>query len=156
VRLTVIALGERMPEWVSQGIAEYAKRFPRECTLEIVSVPVAKRNKSGGTAKAIKEEGKRMLATLPQRRLNIALDERGQSLSTEQWAALLREWMLDGVSPVFLIGGADGLAPECKEKADQAWSLSKLTLPHPLVRVLLVEQLYRAWTIVNNHPYHRS
>ncbi|VAW88773.1 23S rRNA (pseudouridine(1915)-N(3))-methyltransferase [hydrothermal vent metagenome] len=156
MRLTVVALGERMPGWVAQGVAEYAKRFPRECALEIVSVPAAKRNKSGDTAKAIQDEGKRMLAALPQRGLNIALDERGRLMSTEQWAALLREWMLDGVNPVFLIGGADGLAPECKERADQTWSLSKLTLPHPLVRVLLVEQLYRAWTIVNNHPYHRS
>jgi len=156
MRLTVVALGERMPGWVAQGIAEYAKRFPRECALEIVSVPAAKRNKSGDTAKAIKEEGKRMLAALPPRGLKIALDERGRLISTEQWAALLREWMLEGVNPVFLIGGADGLAPECKEQADQTWSLSKLTLPHPLVRVLLVEQLYRAWTIVNHHPYHRS
>ncbi len=156
MRLTIVALGERMPDWVSQGIAEYSKRFPRECALEIVAVPAVKRNKGNETTKAIKEEGKRMLAALPQRGWNIALDERGRHMSTQQWAALLSEWMLHGVNPVFLIGGADGLAPECKQIADQTWSLSTLTLPHPLVRVLLVEQLYRAWTIVNKHPYHRS
>ena len=156
MRLTVVALGERMPDWVSQGVAEYSKRFPRECALEIIAVPAPKRNKGSDTAKAIKEEGKRMLAALPQKGLKIALDERGRQMPTEQWAKLLRGWMLDGVNPVFLIGGADGLAPDCKKLVDQTWSLSELTLPHPLVRVLLVEQLYRAWTIVHNHPYHRS
>jgi 23S rRNA (pseudouridine1915-N3)-methyltransferase len=147
MRVTILSVGNKMPAWIQEGFHEYAKRMPPEVRVELVEL------KPGRTTA---EEGKRMLAALPASARVIALDERGKSVSTQGLAAMLAGWMGEGRNPVFAIGGADGLADEVKRRADQLVSLSALTLPHQLVRVVLAEQLYRAWSILARHPYHRE
>ena len=156
MRISVIAVGTRMPAWVNQGIAEYSKRLPRELQLVWREIPIARRGKDAGVEQLCKAEGEQMLKAIAPGERVIALDVSGKQLSTEQLARQLERWQMSGDNYNFLIGGPDGLSPACLARADQRWSLSDLTLPHPLVRVLLVEQLYRAWTITVNHPYHRA
>ena len=156
MQINLVAVGTRMPAWVNQGYQEYARRLPRECALKLTEIPLAQRARATPVARAVAEEGKRMLAAVTPQQLVVALDVKGRAWSTEQLAEQLQGWLQDGRNLSLLIGGPDGLAPACVERAEQRWSLSTLTLPHPLVRVLLAEQLYRAWTILNNHPYHRS
>ena len=144
-----------MPGWVSEGFNEYARRFPPEMKVVLEEIPLAKRGRNADVARAIRQEGERMQALLSGTDHVIALDERGRSWSTQTLAEKMESWRADGRDLAFLVGGPDGLAPACRAQAEQQWSLSPLTLPHPLVRVLLVEQLYRAWTITQNHPYHR-
>jgi len=156
MRISVIAVGTRMPAWVEQGIAEYAKRLPRELKLVWREIPLAKRGKDAVAQHMCVAEGEQILRSLAPAERVIALDVAGKRISTEQFAQQLQAWQMSGDNYSFLIGGPDGLSPECLARADQRWSLSDLTLPHPLVRVLLVEQLYRAWTITVNHPYHRA
>ena len=156
MKIYLLAVGTRMPAWVEAGYAEYAKRLPRECSLELVEIAPGRRGKGMDVQRAIREEGERQLAAIPAGAAVLALDERGKSWSTEQLAEQLGHWLQDGRDRALLVGGPDGLAPEAKQRAEGAWSLSKLTLPHPLVRVLLAEQLYRAWSVVQGHPYHRA
>ncbi len=156
MRISVIAVGTRMPAWVSQGVAEYSKRLPRELQLVWREIPVARLGKDAGAQQLCAVEGEQMLKAIAPGERVIALDVSGKRLSTEQLARQLERWQMSGDNYNFLIGGPDGLAPACLARADLRWSLSDLTLPHPLVRVLLVEQLYRAWTITVNHPYHRA
>jgi 23S rRNA (pseudouridine1915-N3)-methyltransferase len=156
MRIQLIAVGTRMPAWVQEGFAEYAKRLPRECSLQLVEIPLGKRGKGADVQRAIAEEGERMLAALPRDCRVIVLEVDGRAWSTEQLAGELEGWLGAGRDVALLVGGPDGLAEACRRRADQAWSLSPLTLPHPLVRVLLSEQLYRAWTLYKGHPYHRQ
>jgi len=156
VQINLLAVGTRMPAWVDEGYREYARRMPRECSLVLNEIPLAKRSKSQAIERAVNEEGKRMLAALSDRQQVIALDVKGRSWSTEQLAQQLDNWKRDGRDISLLVGGPDGLAAECLQRAAQVWSLSSLTLPHPLVRVLLAEQLYRAWSLNSGHPYHRA
>jgi 23S rRNA (pseudouridine1915-N3)-methyltransferase len=156
MRISVIAVGTRMPAWVSQGITEYSKRLPRELQLVWREIPLARRGKEAAAPQSCAAEGERILKAIPTGERVIALDVTGQRLSTGQLARQLQSWQMTGDNHSFLIGGPDGLSPDCLTRADQRWSLSDLTLPHPLVRVLLTEQLYRAWTITINHPYHRA
>jgi 23S rRNA (pseudouridine1915-N3)-methyltransferase len=156
VQINLLAVGTRMPAWVDEGYREYARRMPRECSLVLNEIPLAQRSKSQAIERAVNEEGKRMLAALSDRQQVIALDVKGRSWSTEQLAQQLDNWKQDGRDISLLVGGPDGLAAECLQRAEQVWSLSSLTLPHPLVRVLLAEQLYRAWSLNNGHPYHRA
>jgi 23S rRNA (pseudouridine1915-N3)-methyltransferase len=156
MQIQLIAVGTRMPAWVQEGFAEYAKRLPRECGLQLVEIPLGKRGKSADVQRAIAEEGERMLAALPRDCRVIALEVQGRTWSTEQLAGELEGWLGAGRDLALLVGGPDGLSEACRRRADQAWSLSPLTLPHPLVRVLLAEQLYRAWTLYKGHPYHRQ
>lgn len=156
MQINLIAVGTRMPNWVDEGYREYARRMPRECSLVLNEIPLAQRSKSQAVERAVKDEGKRMLAALSERQLVVALDVKGRSWSTEQLAQQLDGWMQDGRDISLLVGGPDGLATECLQRAGQTWSLSALTLPHPLVRVLLAEQLYRAWSLNSGHPYHRA
>jgi 23S rRNA (pseudouridine1915-N3)-methyltransferase len=156
MRISVIAVGTRMPAWISQGIAEYSKRLPRELKLVWREIPLARRGKEVGASQSRAAEGELMLKAIPAGERVIALDVAGQRLSTVQLARQLEHWQMAGDNHSILIGGPEGLSPDCLARADQRWSLSDLTLPHPLVRVLLVEQLYRAWTITVNHPYHRA
>ena len=156
MQINLVAVGTRMPAWVNEGYQEYARRLPRECSLVLKEIPLAQRSKSQPVERAVNEEGKRMLAALSDRQQVIALDVKGRSWSTEQLAQQLDSWMQDGRDISLLVGGPDGLAAECLQRAGQAWSLSPLTLPHPLVRVLLAEQLYRAWSLNAGHPYHRA
>lgn len=116
---------------------------------------MAKRTKAADTGRLIQQEGERMLGALPKGARVVALDVRGRPWSTQQLAGQLEAWMAGGRDVALLVGGPDGLAPECLERAEQTWSLSPLTLPHPLVRVVVAEQLYRAWSITQGHPYHR-
>ena len=155
MRIKLIAVGTKMPAWVEQGVQEYQKRLPPEMKLEIRELPLGKRGKGADIQRAIQSEGQQMLAAIPERDFVVALDVKGKSWSTEQLAGELRNWQLEGDNISLLVGGPDGLAPECLARANKKWSLSGLTLPHPLVRILLAEQLYRAWTINNNHPYHK-
>lgn len=156
MNIHLIAVGERMPAWVQQGYAEYAKRLPPECALRLIEIAPGRRSKGSDPARAIQEEGERMLAALPKGALVVALDERGREWSTLELAGQLRNWLQDGRDVALLVGGPDGLAPPCRSRAAQAWSLSRLTLPHPLVRIVVAEQLYRAWSVLQNHPYHRA
>lgn len=145
-----------MPAWVNEAYREYARRLPRECRLHLTEIPLAQRVKSRNVERAVAEEGKRMLAELSPAEHVIALDVKGRSWSTEQLAGQLQQWMQEGRGISLLVGGPDGLSDACLERARQRWSLSPLTLPHALVRVLLAEQLYRAWTVMVGHPYHRA
>lgn len=156
MQIHLIAVGTRMPGWVSDGYSEYARRLPRECRLNLTEIPLAQRSKSQPVSRAIEEEGKRMQAAMGAKRRIIALDVKGRSWSTGQLAEQLRDWMQDGRDVSLLVGGPDGLAGNCLQAAGQRWSLSPLTLPHPLVRVILAEQLYRAWSLNAGHPYHRG
>jgi 23S rRNA (pseudouridine1915-N3)-methyltransferase len=154
VKLRLIAVGTRMPDWVEAGYADYARRLPRELTLELVEIPVAARGKNADIARLREAEGEKMLRAAGSSR-TIALDERGETLDTAGWAKALKQWMQEGRDVSLLIGGPDGLAPACLAAASARWSLSRLTFPHALVRVMVAEQLYRAWTLLQGHPYHR-
>lgn len=144
-----------MPSWVKQGYEEYAKRFPPSCTLELVEIPAEKRTKQSDINRLIQREGEKILSTIKPNHRVIALDVNGKSWSTTLLAQHLAAWHHEGRNIDLLIGGPDGLANDCLQKAEMKWSLSPLTLPHPLVRILLAEQLYRALTIMQGHPYHR-
>ena len=145
-----------MPEWVSQGYNEYARRMPPELSLDLVEIPLAHRGKNPDIPRLMQREGDAILSALGPRDRVIALEVGGRNWSTEKLAGQLESWQLDGRDVSFLVGGPDGLADVCRDRADQLWSLSALTLPHPLVRILLAEQLYRAWSVTRNHPYHRA
>lgn len=157
MRLKVVCVGQKMPDWVDDGVAAYRKRFPREMPLDIVAVPMAPRpGKHPDVARAVERESEQLLAAIGRDDMVVALEVGGQSWSTEKLATRLEDWQMDGRDLVFLVGGPDGLSKACRQRADLQWSLSALTLPHPLVRVILAEQLYRAWTVVCGHPYHRA
>lgn len=143
-----------MPEWVGDAYQDYAQRLPNQL-LQLTELPLGQRPKGGDTHKALVEEGARMLKAIPSQARVIALDPRGRSLSTEDLAQELSSWMQEGRDVALLVGGPDGLAPECLARAEAKWSLSRLTFPHMLVRVIVAEQVYRAWTILQHHPYHR-
>lgn len=155
MKLTIVAIGTRMPDWVQAGYSEYARRLPRECSLALREIPLATRGKHVDTTRVIEREGEAMLAAIPPQERLIALDVLGQPQTTPSIASALRNWQMEGGNTSLLIGGPDGLAPACLQRAGARWSLSGLTLPHPLVRIVLAEQLYRAWSLLNNHPYHR-
>ncbi len=158
MRIRIIAVGTKMPDWVEQGYAEYAKRMPRDVSVEMLELPLAQRGKNTDIATAMAKEGELMLAAIEKGGKGeqvIALDVKGKPWSTEQLAENLAGWKMSGFNYCLLIGGPDGLAPECMALASVKWSLSPLTLPHPLVRILVIEQLYRACSILQNHPYHK-
>ncbi|WP_353411243.1 23S rRNA (pseudouridine(1915)-N(3))-methyltransferase RlmH [Pseudoteredinibacter isoporae] len=155
MRTRIIAVGTKMPAWVETGFKDYAKRLPRDFPVEVVELPLGPRGKNASIEKAIAKESEAMLAAIPEGDKVIALDVKGKPWSTEQLAGKLAHWRMEGDNYSLLIGGPDGLSAECLQRADARWSLSALTLPHPLVRIVLIEQLYRAWTILNNHPYHK-
>ncbi|HEX7029843.1 MAG TPA: 23S rRNA (pseudouridine(1915)-N(3))-methyltransferase RlmH [Gammaproteobacteria bacterium] len=155
MKIRVLAAGQKMPAWVTEGWNEYATRMPPECRLELLELPLAQRAKSRPVERAVQEEGERMLAALGSEQL-IALDVRGKAWSTGQLSAELSGWLQGGRDIALAIGGPDGLSDAVLERAERRWSLSPLTLPHPLVRVIVAEQLYRAMSILKNHPYHRA
>lgn len=156
MNIHLIAIGERMPRWVNDGYHEYAKRLPAECALNLVEIPAGKRGKNADVARITRDETERMLNAVPRGAYVIALEVGGRSWSTAQLAQQLDDWMSSGRDLALLVGGPDGLGEPARSRAAQLWSLSPLTLPHPLVRVVLAEQLYRAWSILRNHPYHRA
>jgi 23S rRNA (pseudouridine1915-N3)-methyltransferase len=156
VRVTILSVGHKMPAWIQDGFHEYVRRMPPEIRVELVELKPEERGAGKNAAKAKAIEGERLLAALPDGGTLVALDERGKAVTTRGLSVMLTEWMRDASHPVFAIGGADGLADDVKERADKLVSLSALTLPHGLVRVVLAEQLYRAWSILASHPYHRE
>ena len=156
MRITILAVGHRAPGWIQEGFNEYAKRMPPEARIELVELKPEERGAGRSTDKAKELEGERLLAAVPQGATLIALDERGKAVTTQGLSVMLSEWMRDGSHPAFAIGGADGHSEALKERAAKLVSLSALTLPHALVRVVLAEQLYRAWSILARHPYHRE
>ncbi len=156
MQIHLIAVGNRMPGWVSAGYEEYAKRLPRECALRLVEIAPGKRGRNADVKRIVRDEGERMLAATPKDSKVIALEVGGRTWSTPQLANELSGWLASGRDTTLLVGGPEGLDEACRARADQAWSLSALTLPHPLVRVLLAEQLYRAWSLTVGHPYHRD
>ena len=155
MRIRIIAIGTKMPDWVMEGTREYLKRLPREFGPEMIELPLGFRGKNQPVQKAIAAEGSSMLQAIPASDRVIALDAGGSAWNTEKLAETLRHWQQSGNNFSLLIGGPDGLAENCLARAESRWSLSNLTLPHPLVRILVVEQLYRAWTINTGHPYHK-
>jgi 23S rRNA (pseudouridine1915-N3)-methyltransferase len=155
VRVTLIAVGQRMPGWVSEGFEEYARRLRSRLPLNLIEIPAVKRG-SGDTARAMAEEGRKQLAATRPGDHVVALDERGRTRTSQELSQWLAGRMRSGEDLGFLIGGADGFAPEVLSRANERWSLSALTLPHALVRVVFAEQLYRAVTLLDGHPYHRE
>jgi len=156
LKLLVVAVGQRMPAWIDAGFDEYAKRMPREASLTLREIRAEPRADGAPVERAVQAEAKRIRAALPADALGVVLDERGKTCTTRELARRVERWLTEGRDVAFVIGGADGLADDMRRDADWLWSLSPLTLPHGLVRVVVAEQLYRAWTILKNHPYHRA
>ena len=156
LRLSLLTASNRQPDWVDDGAADYAKRVRGRCTLEIRTLPLARRTASTPIERAIGDEGERLLAAVPAGAHVVALDERGKPWSTKDLAAKLDGWMRVGAPVFLLIGGPDGLSAECTKRAHERWSLSPLTLPHGLAKIVAAEALYRAWSLLEHHPYHRA
>lgn len=156
MKLLVVAVGHKMPDWITTGFKEYAKRMPREARIELVEIKPEPRTTGKSVVQIMAAEAQRVLAALPQDALRIVLDEQGAHLSTRQMAQQMQAWLGSGSDVAFIIGGADGLHESVKSGAQQLLALSALTLPHGLVRVILTEQLYRAHSLLHNHPYHRE
>ncbi len=156
LKLNILAVGSKMPSWVEQGFTDYQKRITGHFQAQLQEIPLAKRHKNANPSVLMAQEGQAILNHISPDDFVIALDVQGKSFSTESLAEKLAQWQLANKICCFLIGGPDGLSDSCKQRADFSWSLSELTLPHPLVRLILIEQLYRAISILNNHPYHRA
>jgi len=156
MRLQLIAVGNKMPDWVSTGYHEYAKRMPPELPLDLIEITAGKRAKKADIGKLTQQEGEKMLAALKGPTHVITLEVNGKPWDTHKLAERLQQWQLDGRNVAFMVGGPEGLAPEVQARSDERWSLSPLTLPHPMVRVIIAEALFRGWSLLNNHPYHRE
>ena len=152
----LIAVGTRCSAWAELAFQDYQKRLPAECKLKLITIPISKRNKNSLISKHIAEEEKKILSALPKHSRIIALAVKGQMWSTQQLAYSLQQWQLERQDMSLLIGGPDGLGDTCINKAERIWSLSPLTLPHALVRIIVAEQLYRALSLLSGHPYHRE
>ncbi len=155
MRVQLLAVGGKMPSWVQEGYAEYAKRLPKDLTPKLVEIELGYRPKQGGIETAKKAEAQAILAAIPSDHFVVALEVLGKAWSTPELSENLEDWRMRGLDVTFIVGGPDGLADACVQRANALWSLSPLTLPHPLVRIVFIEQLYRAWTILQNHPYHK-
>lgn len=156
LRLLLIAASQRQPGWVDEGFADYAERLRGRCKLELKVVPLGRRPAGAAAERAVADEAERLLAAIPAGAHVVALAEDGKPWTTADLAAKLESWMQRGAPIALLIGGPDGLGQACLHRAAERWSLSKLTLPHGLVRVIAAEALYRAWSVLERHPYHRA
>ncbi len=156
MRITILAIGTRLPEWVYEGFRVYQQRMPRDIRLDLEEIPLVSRTSKGRPGPAVQKEGERLLRRMKQQQLMVALDQAGDPWTSAELAARLQEWLQRHPRIALVIGGPDGLSAACKQRADLNWSLSPLTLPHGLVRVVVAEQLYRAWTMLQGHPYHRA
>ena len=156
MKLFILAVGNKMPEWISQGFNEYTKRMPREAKIELVEIKPEPRTTGKSVPQIMEAEAQRINAALPKDVTRVVLDERGAHLSTKQLSQKMHDWLGGGRDVAFIIGGADGLHESVRSSAQQLLALSALTLPHGMVRVLLAEQLYRAYSLLHNHPYHRE
>ncbi|MDD9890786.1 MAG: 23S rRNA (pseudouridine(1915)-N(3))-methyltransferase RlmH [Gammaproteobacteria bacterium] len=156
MRITLVSVGTKMPGWIQHGVEEYGKRIKGSLGFSLTEIPLAQRGKSANTMQSVEKEGKAILAKVQKNDFVIALEVEGTRLSTGEMARRLEEFKTLGQNIVFVSGGPDGLHASCRERANEQWSLSDLTLPHPLVRIILVEQLYRATSLLEGHPYHRE
>lgn len=154
--INLIAVGKNMPGWINIGFMEYTKRLPQEYKLNLVEVPIIKRGKTSNLEQIKQKEAEAIFSAIPKNSLVIALDEHGQQWNTNELSNQLQKWRENWQQVSLIIGGPDGLAPICLEKANVKWSLSPLTLPHQMVRIIIAEQIYRAWSILAKHPYHRD
>jgi len=145
-----------MPAWVQQGYGEYAKRLPAACGLQLREITAGRRGKNAPIERIMQDETSRLLAAVPKGAHVVALEVNGRPWSTAQLAERLERWLAAGPDVALLVGGPDGMTTDACDRAQELWSLSPLTLPHPLVRIVVAEQLYRAWSLLNNHPYHRA
>jgi 23S rRNA (pseudouridine1915-N3)-methyltransferase len=155
MRVQIVAIGDRMPGWVEQGYHEYIKRIGSGFTVELAEISPEKRGKSSDVQRIMQKEAGRMRQSIPKGNYIVALDRDGRSWSTEDLANHIAEWQQDGTNISILIGGPEGMSQELLDKADVRISLSAMTFPHPVVRIILAEQLYRAYSILNHHPYHK-
>ncbi|MEM9243767.1 MAG: 23S rRNA (pseudouridine(1915)-N(3))-methyltransferase RlmH [Pseudomonadota bacterium] len=155
MRINMIAMGNKMPSWVSAAYQDYAKRLTDACALKLIEIALKKRGKQQDLKQLRQQEGAAMLTAIPKNTHIIALDTKGHCWDTITLSQQLKTWFSLGQNISLLIGGPEGLAPQCLEKAQQCWSLSPLTFPHPLVRVIVAEQLYRAYSLLRGHPYHK-
>jgi len=156
VHIRLLAVGDRQPAWVNDAYKSYAERFPREWKFRLDTIPTVRRGKNDKSRQAMEAEGEQVIARLQDAEQLVLLDERGKPLSSEGLASKLADWQRDGRDLCLLIGGPDGVSDACRRRADFTWSLSSMTLPHGLARVLVAEQLYRAWSMHSGHPYHRA
>lgn len=156
MQIDLVAVGKRMPAWIETSVKEYSKRLPKNIQFKIIEITPAIRGKNNNADNYRQKEQENIEAILSPKSIIIALDERGKTISSKQCADQLQTWNDEQQHVSIIIGGADGLSDALKEKSNQMWSLSKMTLPHGLVRVMVVEQIYRAWSITQNHPYHRE
>jgi 23S rRNA (pseudouridine1915-N3)-methyltransferase len=155
MQIYLISVGNRMPLWVKQGYEEYARRLPKDCALILKEITPGKRVKNFVLQRLLEQEGERMVAAIPADALRVTLDLSGKAWSTRELSTQLQGWRENSRSVALLIGGPDGLAENVRNTAQQSWCLSNLTFPHPLVRIIVAEQLYRAWSLLCHHPYHR-
>ena len=156
MQIFILAVGEKPPSWVESGVKEYTSRMPQECSVNLVTVPTQKRTKNTSIVQNQEHEQKLLLKASPKNSYRIVLDEKGKSWTTKMLASEMKDWLQFKPVVTFYIGGPDGFSKQFFSQADHIWSLSTLTMPHMLVRLVLVEQIYRAWTITQNHPYHRK
>ncbi len=156
MHLRLLAVGDRQPSWVDEAFAAYSARFPREWKFRCDVIPTVRRHKGDKSFKAREAEGERILGGLDQAEFAVLLDERGRQFDSKGLSTMLSRWQADGRDLCFVIGGPDGVSAACRARADLTWSLSRLTLPHGLARVLVAEQLYRAYALQTGHPYHRE
>lgn len=156
MRIQIIAVGNKMPDWVTKGSNEFLRRFPADMAVNVIEIPAGKRGKNADIKRILRKEGEAMIAAIGKHHKVVTLEVNGRPWDTPTLAQQLNSWKMDGRDVSLLVGGPEGLAPECCALAEQRWSLSALTLPHPLVRIILAESLYRAWSVTQNHPYHRE
>ena len=155
MRIRLISVGSKMPAWIEAGYSEYSRRLGGDVKLELVEIPLNTRGKNADVLRLQEKEAHQMLAAIGANDRIVTLEIAGKAWSTEQLAGQMENWMLSGRNISLLVGGPEGLHPLCTARAEQRWSLSPLTLPHPMVRVLIAEQIYRGWSIIHNHPYHK-
>lgn len=156
MRLQLVAVGNKMPAWVSTGYQEYARRLPPDMPLQLAEITPGKRTKKANIARITELEGEQMLSQVAKGSRIVTLEVDGKPWTTEKLAQRMQHWQLDGRDVSFLIGGPEGLSTACQQASEEKWSLSALTLPHPMVRIIVAEALFRAWSLNNNHPYHRE
>ena len=156
MHIRLLAVGDRQPSWVDDAFGIYSERYPREGKFRLDTIATVRRNRSQQSRQAMVKESEQILARLAATEKVVLLDERGKQLTSAALTERLNEWQQDGRDLCFIIGGPDGVSDACRQRADFTWSLSHLTLPHGMVRVLFAEQLYRAWALQAGHPYHRA
>jgi 23S rRNA (pseudouridine1915-N3)-methyltransferase len=155
MKIRLLTITHKSPAWIQEGYEEYAKRLPVSCALELVEIQAEKRTANADLKRITDREGEKMLAAIKPGHRVIALDVKGKLWTTEQLAESLRAWQQEGRHIDLLVGGPEGLSPQCLRKAEEKWSLSPLTFPHIIVKLIVAEQIYRAWSITQGHPYHR-